>query len=137
MEFLINTAPLSVHFILRYLFFFRKEFFFECLYFTEYDIRKFFFGFFGFWLKNKPSIKYVSNWGNGMGLNQNVYRCVQGKEGWKIGHKICTYKINGPKQMLWNIFCALVRPRILEHHHHQGRCSCFLPSKLRLFYPML
>ena len=24
--------------------------------------------------------------------------------------------MGGPKQMLWNIFCALVRPSTLEHH---------------------
>ena len=28
--------------------------------------------------------------------------------------------MGGPKQMLWNIFCALVRPRKLEHHRQQG-----------------
>ena len=28
--------------------------------------------------------------------------------------------MGGPKQMLWNIFCALVRPRTLEHHCQQG-----------------
>ena len=26
-----------------------------------------------------------------------------------------------------NIFCVLVRLSILEHHHQQGKCSCFLP----------
>ena len=29
--------------------------------------------------------------------------------------------------MLWNIFCALLRPSTLEHNHQQGKCSCFLP----------
>ena len=33
---------------------------------------------------------------------------------WKIGHKIRTYKIDGPKQMLWNIICALIRPSTLQ-----------------------
>ena len=28
--------------------------------------------------------------------------------------------MGGPKQMLWNIFCALVRPRTLELHWQQG-----------------
>ena len=28
--------------------------------------------------------------------------------------------MGGPEKMLWNIFCALVRPRTLEHHSQQG-----------------
>ena len=28
--------------------------------------------------------------------------------------------MGGPKQMLWNIFYALDRPRTLEHHRQQG-----------------
>ena len=35
--------------------------------------------------------------------------------------------MGGPKQMLWNIFCALVRPGTLENHRQQGKCRCFLP----------
>ena len=35
--------------------------------------------------------------------------------------------MSGPKQMLWNIFCALVCPGTLEHHRQQGKSSCFLP----------
>ena len=31
-----------------------------------------------------------------------------GKGGSKIGHKIRTYKMDAHKQMLWNIFSALV-----------------------------
>ena len=27
--------------------------------------------------------------------------------------------MGGPKQMLWNTFCTLVRPRTLEHHRQQ------------------
>ena len=30
-----------------------------------------------FKLRNRPSIKYVRNWGNGGGLIQNVYRCLR------------------------------------------------------------
>ena len=40
------------------IYFFVKNFFFEYLYFIEYDIRMFLFVF---WLKNRPSIKYVRN----------------------------------------------------------------------------
>ena len=35
----------------------------------------------------------------------------KGEGGWKIGHKIRTYQIDGPK----HIFCVLVRPSTLEH----------------------
>ena len=49
-RFLINNAPLNVYFILHYHLFFRKE----CLYFGEYDIRKFLFVF---WLRNRPSME--------------------------------------------------------------------------------
>ena len=38
--------------------YFRKDFFFKYLYFSEYDIRMFLFVF---WLTNRPSIKYVRN----------------------------------------------------------------------------
>ena len=38
------------------IYFFVKNFFFECLYFSEYDIRMFLFVF---WLGNRPSIKYL------------------------------------------------------------------------------
>ena len=33
-----------------------------------------------------------------------------------------------PEIMSWNIFCVLVRPSILEHHHQQGKCRSFFPS---------
>ena len=66
--------------------FFVKNFFFECLYFTEYDILMFLFVF---WLRNSPSTHVCK------GVIQSVYMCVQEEEGgtmgWKIGHKICTY----------------------------------------------
>ena len=44
-----------------------KEFFLECLYFSEYDIRMFLFVF---WLRNTPSIKYTRSWGNGGGSSK-------------------------------------------------------------------
>ena len=53
----------------------KKKFFFECLYFSEYDIRMLLLVF---WLRNRPSIKYVRNWRKGGGgVIQNVCRCVQ------------------------------------------------------------
>ena len=51
-----------------------KEFFLECLYFSEYDIRMFLFVF---WLRNTPSIKYTRSWGNGGGHP----KCVQVRTG--------------------------------------------------------
>ena len=42
------------------MFIFSKEiYFFECLYFSEYDIRM---SLYVFWLRKGPSIKYVRNW---------------------------------------------------------------------------
>ena len=38
------------------IYFFVKNFFFECLYFSEYDLRVFIFLF---WLGNRPSIKLI------------------------------------------------------------------------------
>ena len=35
--------------------------------------------------------------------------------------------MGSPKQMLWNIFCALGRPSTLEYYCLQGKCSCFHP----------
>ena len=58
------------------IYFFVKNFFFECLYFSEYDTRMFLYAF---WLRNRPSINYVRYWGNGGGVMQNVHRCVQGE----------------------------------------------------------
>ena len=36
--------------------------------------------------------------------------------------------MGGSKQMLWNVFCALVRPSTLEHHRQQEQCCCFSSS---------
>ena len=33
--------------------------------------------------------------------------------------------MNGPKQMLWNIFCALAQPNTLEHHRQQKNVVVF------------
>ena len=53
------------------IYFFIKIFFFKCLYFSEFDIQMFLFAF---WLRNRPSIKYVCNWGNGRGSSK-TYIC--------------------------------------------------------------
>ena len=55
-----SSKLLPEMFILYYtiIYFFVKNFFFKCLYFSEYDIRMFLFVF---WLGNRPFIKYVRN----------------------------------------------------------------------------
>ena len=87
-------------------------FFFECFYFSEYDIRMLLFVF---WLRNRPYVTYLRNWRNGREFMKIVYRCVQGEGSWKIGHKIRTYEMDSPKIILWNTFCALVQSSRLEH----------------------
>ena len=56
---IINAALLNVYFILHYHLFFRKKYFFECLYFSEYD---FGMSLSVYWLRKGPSVKYVRNW---------------------------------------------------------------------------
>ena len=34
---------------------------------------------FAIWLKNKPYIKNLHNWENGVGFIQNMSRCIQGE----------------------------------------------------------
>ena len=88
---------MNVYFILHYNLFFRKELFFEYLYFSEYNIRMFLFIF---WLRNRLSIKYVRNWGNGgvhpkrfqvrtggRGVQNSVKRYVSTK--WMAPNKRC------------------------------------------------
>ena len=62
------------------IYFFVNNFVFECLYFSECDIWMFLFVF---WLRYRPSIKYVRNWGNGCVLREG--------RGRNIGHKIRKY----------------------------------------------
>ena len=49
----------------------KNLFLFECLYFSEYDIWILFI----FWLRNRPSIKYVRKCGNGGGSSK-TWRCA-------------------------------------------------------------
>ena len=71
--------------------------FFECLYFSQYDTRMLLFVF--FWLRNRPSIKYV-RYGNGgekskmctgayraRGVKKSVIRYVLTK--WMAPSKVC------------------------------------------------
>ena len=61
--------------------------FFECLYFSEYDIRMFLFVF---WLKKRPSIKYVRNWGNGGGSSKMFTEACRGGG---VSCFMCTYAL--------------------------------------------
>ena len=79
-RFLINNAPMNVYFILHCHLFFRKEFFFfECLYFGEYDIRKFLFVF---WLRNRPSMEGGSS-----------KMCTVVYSGTVVSRVMCTYTL--------------------------------------------
>ena len=49
----------------------KKFIFFECFFFREYDIGIFLFVF---WLRNRPSIKYVRNWGESSKMYTGAYR---------------------------------------------------------------
>ena len=89
-------------------YFFVKNFFFEYIYFSEYDIRMFLFVF---WFSNRPSIKYIRNWENRGGVNQNVYRCAQG-EGY---HASC---LRTHLHYLFSCFCLVA--------------SCFICRNLTL-----
>ena len=64
MFFFINDILPNFFFILDYYLLFRKEiYFFECLYFSEYDIQM---SWYVFWLKKGSLIKYARTyWGNG------------------------------------------------------------------------
>ena len=77
LSFWLILLLLNIYFILHYNVFFRKLFFFECSYFSEYDIRM---SFFVFWLRGRLFTKYLRNWGN-KGVIQNVCRCVQVERG--------------------------------------------------------
>ena len=108
--FLIYTVPLNIYFTDTTIYFFLKNFFSEWLYFSEYDIWMFLFVF---WLRNKPSIKFVRNWGNDWvwegGTIQNVYTCVHGRVEKQVISKIRTYQMDGPKQMLWKFLCGFFK----------------------------
>ena len=84
------------------IYFFVNNFFFECLYFSEYDIRMFLFAF---WLRNRPSIKYVRNQGNGGGHPKGGERY----------HASC---VRTHLHYLFSCFCHMV--------------SCFICSNLGL-----
>ena len=68
------------------IYFFVTNFFFsECLYFSEYDIRMFLLVF---WLRNRPSIKYVRNQGM-----EGSKMCTGACRGRGVSRLMCMYAI--------------------------------------------
>ena len=106
--FLSNSVPLNVYFILHYHLFFRKKYFFECLYFSEYDIRMFLFVY---WWRTSLSIKYVPNRGSRRGDTENVSRYVKGK-----GFEKSVIRYVRTKWMPLNICCRIFFVRWLVMH---------------------
>ena len=60
--------------------------------------------------------------------NGSYSRCVKEEGGWKIGQKIRAYEMDGPRQILRNIFCAFVQSGTLKYHRQQGKFRSFLLS---------
>ena len=73
-------------------------FFFECLYFSAYDIRMFLFVF---WLRNRPSINYVSNKGNGGGWSKIFPDAYRGRG---VSRFMCTYALTLSLFMFFHVF---------------------------------
>ena len=72
-----------------------KEFIlFECLYFSECDIRMLLFVF---WLRNRPSSKCVCNWGNGGGSSKMCTGAYTGRAVEKSVIKYVRTKWMAPK----------------------------------------
>ena len=69
------------------IYFFLNNSFFECIYFSEYDI---FIFLFVFWESNRPSIKYVRNQGNGGGSYKMLTDAYRGRE---VSRFMCTYAL--------------------------------------------
>ena len=104
--FLINTA--SLYFIQHYhLFFFNESIFFECLYFSEYDIFECCYSLFD-WEIGHPLSPYAT--GGMEGVIQNVCWCVQGGG---VSHLMCTYVLTRSYSfhslmMSWRKHCLIV-----------------------------
>ena len=102
--FFINTAPRNVYFILHY----HLRFFFECLYFSEYNIWMFVFVFS---LKNRPSISMYVTRGMERGHSKCLQMCTEG-EGY---HVSC---VRTQLHYLFSYFCLMM--------------SCFICRNLTL-----
>ena len=96
------------------IYFFVKNFFFECLYFIEYDIRMYLFVF--GWEIGHSLSTYTTK---GMEGGHPKFVQVRTGGGTLKNRSYDTYV------MLWNIFSALVWPSTLEHHRQQGNITDF------------
>ena len=100
---------MNVYFILHYHLFFRKViYFFECLYFSEYNIRM---SLYVIWLRKVSSIKYVRNW-RGDGGHPQCIQLLTGEGGVMPHVYVRTYT------HLFSCFCLMV--------------SCFICRNLTL-----
>ena len=79
------------------IYFFVNNFFFKCSYVSEYDIQMLFV----FWLRNRPSIKYVQKYGNGGGHP----KCIQVQTRREGYHTSC---VHTQLQLLFSCFCVLM-----------------------------
>ena len=77
----------------------KNLFSFECLYFSKYDIWMLLFVF---WLRNRPSIKYVSNWENG---GESSKMCTGGYSGRGVEKLVIRYVRT--KWIAPNKFCEI------------------------------
>ena len=71
----------------------------------------------------EESIKLMKSRMQKGGYPKRVHMRTRKREFEKSVIRYARTKMNGSKQMLWSIFCALVG----QVHHHQGKCRCFLP----------
>ena len=80
--------------------------------------------------------RWVSNRRNHIskkGFTLNAYICVGGWKNWLYD----TYVLNAwPQQKLWNIFCALVWPSILEHHRQSPSSIFESPQKTGISFSL-
>ena len=94
----ISSYTTIVYFILHYYLFFRKEFLSN----VYISVNTIFKCYLSFCLRNKPSIKYVRNWGNGGGSSKM----------W-----IGAYKGRGVSRLMWR-----------THWHYLFSCFCLMVS---------
>ena len=94
--FFIITAHGNVYFLQHYRLFFRKDSFFEYLHFSVFDVRIFLFVF---WLRNRPSMKYICNYENKGGSSKMFTDANRGRG---VSRFMCTYA------HLFSRFCLMV-----------------------------
>ena len=99
----------------------KNLFFLEYLYFSESDIRVLLFVF---WLRNRPSIKYVRNCAGayrGRGVEKSVIRYVRTK--WMAPKKCCgVFFVYWFGQVHWSITTSKKNAVVFFHHY----CDYFI-----------